>query len=104
MTDVTAANAAFNEALAEENERLNKELGDMRALLGRAVNVNVQAPEQATLKKIGDYLPQLTHISTNLSQVASAIQASNNTAVTLATRLAEQNALLQRIAEGIEAH
>lgn len=70
------------EILERDNRDLREQIESLQAVLNRPVNVRVEqppAPEQATLKKIGEYLPQLTHISTNLSHVASAVQNVNAT-------------------------
>lgn len=98
----TTVEGAINERLAADLDAAEKERDSLRAMLGRPVNVNIQAPEQGTLKKIEDYLPQLTHISTNLSQVASAIQNSNSNAMAISSALYTQNKLLERIADTLE--
>lgn len=73
-------------------------LESTKQLLARPVNVKVDLPpaaEQATLKKIAEYLPQLTHMSSNLSHVASAVQASNAHAEDISKQL-------KRIADALE--
>ena len=45
-----AATEKFNEHLASENERLNKEVAELRALLGRPITI--QAPEENTLRQV----------------------------------------------------
>lgn len=77
MSDGEAATGRINEVLAERNEELEKELAEMRALLGRPLNVNVQSANQDVLKKIGDYLPQLTHLSTNVAEVGGKLVQAN---------------------------
>lgn len=96
MTDETqAATDVINEALADENEKLQRQLREMQSLLGRPINVNVQSPDQETLRKIGEYLPQLTFMATNISMVASAIQAVNANAIATTK-------MLERIAVALE--
>lgn len=64
--------------LEQENDRLQRELTDARALLSRPVGVTVQSPDAAALQKVVEYLPQLTFIATNLSHVSSAVNNINN--------------------------
>lgn len=70
-----AISQGINAHLEQENERLRRELDEVRAMLSRPVNVVLQNPQQSTLTQISQYLPQLTNIATNLSYVASAIQS-----------------------------
>lgn len=80
------------EILEQDNRQLREALESVQALLNRPVNVTVSAPpvpEQATLKKVADYLPQLSHISTNLSHVASAVQSVNTTLLAIDSTLKE---------------
>lgn len=70
-----ALSEGINAHLVEQNDRLSRELEELRTLLRQPVNIQVQSPDSATLNRIGQYLPQLTNIATNLSYVASAVQA-----------------------------
>lgn len=70
------------EILERDNRDLREQVESLQAVLNRPVTVQIQQPEPpdlTTLKKVADYLPQLTHISTNLSHVASAVQSVNAT-------------------------
>jgi hypothetical protein len=73
MTD--ALTQGINDHLVSENERLSRELDQLRAALKQPVSIQVQSQDAATLSRIKDYLPQLTNIATNLSHTASAVQA-----------------------------
>ena len=76
MTDAHNVDEGINAHLAEENERMRMELESAKSV---AYNLSQQLQQRDELsKQIIAYLPQLTHISTNLSAVASAIQHSNN--------------------------
>jgi hypothetical protein len=77
----------INEHLLEERDQAVEQLKKVERLLERPVNVTIQSSEEATLKKIGEYLPQLTHMATNLAHVASAIQAVNTTLMTATAKL-----------------
>ena len=77
----------INEHLLEERDQAVEELKKLKELLGRPVNVTIKGPEESTLVKIGEYLPQLTYMATNISSVASAIQASNGLTSALIDRL-----------------
>ncbi|NUS02077.1 MAG: hypothetical protein HOV97_05880 [Nonomuraea sp.] len=67
----------LNDHLAEENQRLSKEIDDMRALLGRPVAVNIQAPEQHVLQQIGSYLPKFGELATNTATIAGQLMQAN---------------------------
>lgn len=69
-----ALTRGINAHLEQENDRLTKELDELRSLLRQPINIDVKS-DAATLKRIVDYLPQLTNIATNLAHTASAIQA-----------------------------
>lgn len=87
-----------SEILAQQLRETQDLLDSTKALLARPVTVEVKMPppaEQKTLEKIGQYLPQLTHIATNLSHVASAVQMSNSKSDDL-------NKTLKRIADALE--
>lgn len=71
----------------------NIQLEDMVAEL-RGV-IRTLSGDSELSKKIIDYLPQLTHISTNISATASAVQNNNG-------MLGSINANLLRIAEALE--
>jgi hypothetical protein len=73
--------------LEQDNARLQKEVDDLRALLARPVGVTVTGPDSAALNRVVEYLPQLTHIATNLSQVASALQRNEQTLSAIADAL-----------------
>lgn len=75
--------------LEQDNARLQKEMDDLRDLLGRPVAVTVQSPDSEALRTISQYMPQLTHLSTNMSYVASNLMMVNTT--------------LQQIAEALKA-
>lgn len=65
-------NAAFNEHLAAENERLEKEIGELRTLLGRPITI--QAPEENVLRKIGEYLPKFGELAANTATIAGEMK------------------------------
>lgn len=76
-----------NSILEQENERLGKELDELKAILTRPMVVNVEQNTSPAMNQILTYLPQLTHISTNLSHVASTVSAMNSSMVAALDRL-----------------
>lgn len=97
-----AANERINEHLAKENERLQRELSEVRAMLGRPVNVNVTGPEGATLTKIGEYLPQLTHLSTNTAEVGGKLANMVSHQITTNVKFDTMIHTLDRIADSLD--
>lgn len=99
MSDVEV----FNEHLAAENERLERQLTELRAMLGKPVTVNVQSPDSHVMQQIAQYLPQLTHMSTNISMVASALQNGNVAAGIgmVAAHLDGNTRMMGRVAEAL---
>lgn len=106
MTDVEAATDRINEVLAEENERLKQDLLRTRALLERPVTVNIQSSDAATLKKVGEYLPQLTHLASNVATVGGELIQARKHAETHGKALLESQKKLdqtmRRIAAALE--
>ena len=102
-TESERAGRVINEAVAQQLHDAEEEMRKLRALLERPVNVTVQSPEQGTLRKSEDDLPQLTHMSTNRSHVASAVQAVNQAIIADQKNRAGTDALLERIATALEA-
>lgn len=86
----------LNLHLAEELLRTGEELASLRALLQGA-----QARDEH-LRKILEYMPQLTHLSTNVSHVASAVQATNGTLNVISSHGINAVDQLTRIANALE--
>lgn len=84
-------NEAINEELIRENERLRAQLDSARTSYAKYQNDVAQQQQASTyaLNQIVAYAPQLTQIATNLSYVASSIQANNAVANRVADSLAK---------------
>ena len=103
MTDQTqAATDIINEALAEENEKLRRQVNEMQTLLGRPINVNVQGSEDSTLRKIGEYLPQLGLLASNTATIGGQLMQAHETSKGILIALQRQNFLLERISAALE--
>lgn len=106
MTDASAANATFNEALAEENERLNSELAKYRALIERPVTVNIQSAEASALKKLVEYLPKFGELAVNTATIAGemikAAKRQSEEHDALMRAIVKQDHTQRRIAAALE--
>jgi len=81
-----AVTEGVNAHLAEQNAKLEQQVSLLQATL-ESQN-NLLAMRSDTEQQIIQYLPQLTHLATNMSYVASAIQ--------------EQTKVLQEISEKLD--
>ena len=81
------------EGILDRNLELEDEVRDLKQLLSRPITIQGQDAE--AWRKFMDYMPQLTHISTNISSTASAVQNSSS-------KLDMINLTLQRIATALE--
>lgn len=81
------------EGILDRNLALEDEVRDLKQLLGRPITIQGQDAE--AWRKFMDYMPQLTHLATNVSMTASAVQANK-------ASLDSINLTLQRIATALE--
>lgn len=77
------------QVLESEVARLQTENDRLLNLLNRPVSVTVQSSDSGVMQQIAQYLPQLTHIATNLAHVASAVQQQNESLKAVANALSD---------------
>lgn len=86
--------------LEQQNERLEEEIAQLKRIAERPIQVT--SPDSGALKKIEQYLPQLTHIATNLAHAASAIQKLEPEMRSSHSQQARIATALERIADALE--
>lgn len=91
----------LNQALIERNLQLEAELEAARAVMGRPIDVKVQSDVEA-LNTVKTYLPQLTHMSTNFSHVASKLDWINDRLTAMHTQQARVIGAVERIADALD--